>query len=303
MRRPRNSRGRQRSPGRRSRMKRLSFSTLGALVLGCVLVQHAYAQFGSEPAKLSVVKLQDDLVVIHNEFVPGNTTALITNQGVILVDDKFEIDHDNIIKMLKTVTNQPVKYVINTHHHADHSGGNAKLQAEGTLAVASVNARARMIEGKQSGLPDITVQPRGALYLGGKTAEIYWLGRSHTDGDIVVLFPQQRVLAAGDMYTNEKDTPELIDYAGGGSAKEWPATVDNLMKLDFDTIVPGHGEVAKKADLVKYRADTQRLWDLAVQMVKANKSRADIEKAMRMEFNWADLHVMRSLDGLIKEAR
>ena len=284
-------------------MTRRLFQGLAAIFAGCVLANHAYAQFDTEPAKLSLIKLQDDLYVIHNVFVPGNKMVLITNEGVKLVDDKFEIDHDNIVAMLKTVTSQPVKYVINTHFHPDHSGGNAKLQANGTLAVASAQARVRMIEGKQSGLPDITVQPRGALYLGGKTAEIYWLGRSHTDGDIVVLFPQQRVLAAGDMYTNEKDTPELIDYAGGGSAKEWPATVDNLMKLDFDTIVPGHGEVAKKADLVKYRADTQRLWDLAVQMVKANKSRADIEKAMRMEFNWADLHVMRSLDGLIKEAR
>jgi cyclase len=284
-------------------MKRISFPTLGALVLGCLFVQHAYAQFGNEPAKLSLIKLQDDLYVIHNEFVPGNSTALITNAGVILVDDKFEVDHDNIVAMLKTVTNQPVKYVINTHFHADHSGGNAKLQANGTLAVASAQARARMIEGKLAGLPDITVQPRGALYLGGKTAEIYWLGRSHTDGDIVVLFPQQRVLAAGDMYTNEKDTPELIDYSGGGSAKEWPATVDKLLKLDFDTVVPGHGTVAKKADLTKYRADVQRLWDLASQMVKSGKSKADIEKAMRMEFNWADLHVMMGLDGLIKEAR
>lgn len=284
-------------------MIRRLFPSLAALVAGSALATHAYAQFGSEPAKLSLIKLQDDLYVIHNEFVPGNTTALITNEGVILVDDKFEVDHDNIVAMLKTVTNQPVKYVINTHYHADHSGGNAKFQVGGTLAVASMQARARMVDAKQPGLPDITVQPRGALYLGGKTVQIYWLGRSHTDGDIVVLFPQQRVLAAGDMYTNEKDTPELIDYTGGGSAKEWPATVDQLMKLDFDTVVPGHGTVAKKADLTKYRADVQRLWDLAVQMVKAGKSRADVEKAMRMEFNWADLHVMSSLDGLMKEAR
>ena len=130
--------------------------------------------------------------MIHNDYVPGNTTALITNQGVILVDDKFEIDHDNITAMLKTVTNQPVKYVINTHFHADHSGGNAKMQAGGTLAVASAQARMRMVETKMSGLPDITIAPRGTLYLGGKVAEIYWLGRSHTDGDVVVLFPQNR---------------------------------------------------------------------------------------------------------------
>ena len=284
-------------------MKRLSFPTLGALVLGCVLMQHANAQFGNEPAKLSVVKLRDDLVVIHNEAVPGNTTALITNQGVILVDDKFEIDHDNIVAMLKTVTNQPVKYVVNTHHHADHSGGNAKLQADGTLAVASANARARMIEGKQSGLPDITVQPRGALYLGGKTVEIYWLGRGHTDGDVVVLFPQYRVLAAGDLFTHGEGLPELVDYSGGGSAKEWPATIDKVLKLDFDTVVPGHGDVAKKADLVKYRESAQRMWEVATQMTKAGKSKADFETVMRMEFGWQDFHVMMALDGLMKEAR
>jgi len=283
-------------------MQRLSCSSLAALVLGCALAPQAHAQFGTEAAKLSLIKLQDGLYVIHNDAVPGNTTALVTSEGVILVDDKFEIDHDNIVAMLKTVTTQPVKYVINTHHHADHSGGNAKLQATGTLAVASAQARARMIEGKQSGLPDITVQPRGSLYLGGKTVEIYWLGRSHTDGDVVVLFPQYRVLAAGDMYTHGEGLPELIDYAGGGSAKEWPATVDKVLKLDFDTVVPGHGDVSNKADLAKYRDTAKRLWDLATQMSKAGKSKVDFEKAMRMEFGWQDFHVMMSLDGLMKEA-
>jgi len=284
-------------------MKRLSCSSLVALVLACTLAPHAHAQFGTEAAKLSLIKLQDGLYVIHNDAVPGNTTALITSDGVILVDDKFEIDHDNIVALLKTVTSEPVKYVINTHHHADHSGGNAKLQAAGTLAVASAQARARMVEGGQSGLPDITVQPRGSIYLGGKTVEIYWLGRSHTDGDVVVLFPQYRVLAAGDMYTHGEGLPELIDYPGGGSAREWPATVDEVLKLDFDTVVPGHGDVSKKADLATYRDTAKRLWELATQLVKAGKSKADVEKAMRMEFGWQDFHVMMSLDGLMKEAR
>src|SRR5512139_1043478 len=212
---------------------------LVSLAVGCFALPAAQAQFGDKPAKLSLVKVQDDLYVIHNDYVPGNTTALITNQGVILVDDKFEIDHDNIVAMLKTVTNQPIKYVINTHFHGDHSGGNAKMQAGGTLAVASAQARARMVEGKMSGLPDITIAPRGTLYLGGKSAEIYWLGRSHTDGDVVVLFPQNKAIAMGDMYTNGEGTPQLIDYSGGGSAKEWTATVENALKLDFDTVIPG----------------------------------------------------------------
>jgi len=284
-------------------MKKHLWLGVVGLTVGCFALPAAQAQFGDKPSKLSLVKVQDDLYVIHNDAVPGNTTALITNQGVILVDDKFEIDHDNIMAMLKTVTNQPVKYVINTHFHGDHSGGNAKMQAGGTLAVASAQARARMVEGKMTGVPDITIAPRGTLYLGGKSAEIYWLGRSHTDGDVVVLFPQNRTIAMGDMYTNGEGTPQLIDYAGGGSAKEWTATVENVLKLDFDTVVPGHGNVVKKADLVAFRDSTKRLTELVTQQVKQNKSKADVDAMMRKEFGWQDFHVQMALDGLIKEMR
>jgi glyoxylase-like metal-dependent hydrolase (beta-lactamase superfamily II) len=263
----------------------------------------AHAQFGSEPAKLELIEVQDDLYVIHNAYVPGNTTALVTNEGVILVDDKFEIDVDNIVALLKTVTNQPIKYVINTHYHGDHSGGNAKLQSGGTLAVASAQARSRMVAANQPGQPDITIEPRGSIHLGGKSAEIYWFGRAHTDGDIVVLFPQNRALAAGDMFTVGEGTPQLIDYEGGGSAKEWTATVAKVLELDFDTVVPGHGGVVKKADLQAFRASTQRLTELVTQAVRAGRSKADIEALMRMEFGWQDFHVDRALDGLIAEMR
>jgi glyoxylase-like metal-dependent hydrolase (beta-lactamase superfamily II) len=278
----------------------LHFATVA---LGWSAVSAAHAQFGNEPAKLDLVKVQDDLYVIHNEYVPGNTTALITNEGVILVDDKFEIDADNIVAMLKTVTNQPIKYVINTHYHGDHSGGNAKLQAAGTLAVASAQARARMVAAKQPGEPDITVEPRGTIHLGGKSAEIYWFGRAHTDGDVVVLFPQNRALAAGDMFTVGEGTPQLIDYAGGGSAKEWTATVAKVLELDFDTVVPGHGNVVKKADMQAFRTSTGRLTELVSAAVRAGKSKAEVEALMRMEFGWQDFHVGMALDGLINEMR
>src|SRR5690242_1529741 len=111
-------------------MNKAPCSIFSALVFVCLSAPYAAtAQFGTQPAQLSLVKIRDDMYVIQNPLVPGNTTALITNEGVILVDDKFEIDHDSIVALLKTVTTQPIKYVINTHHHADHSGGNAKLQA------------------------------------------------------------------------------------------------------------------------------------------------------------------------------
>ena len=151
---------------------RVALALLSLALLGA----YVHAQFGQEAAKLDLVKVKDDLFVIHNDFVPGNTTALITNEGVVIVDDKFEIDHDNIMAQLKKVTSQPVKYVINTHYHGDHSGGNAKLQALNAQVVASEAARQKMVETKMPGLPNVTLENRLRLYVGGKSIEVHYLG-------------------------------------------------------------------------------------------------------------------------------
>ncbi len=113
-------------------------STLATL-LTCVCVSNAQGQ--PPPADLELIKVYDDLYVIHNEVAPGNATALITDDGVLLIDDKYERDYDNMVKLLRSVTDQPVRFVINTHHHGDHSGSNARFQAAGAEIVASERAR------------------------------------------------------------------------------------------------------------------------------------------------------------------
>ena len=277
---------------------------VGLVTVLCVALLGAYVygrQFGSQPSKLDIVKVKDDLFVIHNQFVPGNSTALVTNDGVVLVDDKFEVDADNILAMLKKVTNQPVKYVINTHHHGDHSGGNARLQAAGAIVVASEPARQNMADGRQPGPPTVTFAEQAYITLGGKRVELYYFGRAHTNGDAVVYFPAHRTLAAGDMFTFGDATPQLIDYAGGGSAKEWPRTLDNVLTLDFDTVVPGHGNVTTKAELRKFRDSTQTLRNRAREMITQKRSRDDIRKMLMTEFHWADLHLNRGFEGLLAE--
>jgi len=285
-------------------MKRnfLARLSLAALISTGLCVAYAYGQaFGTQAAKLTTVKVKDDLFVIHNDFVPGNTTALVTNEGVILVDDKFEVDAANIVAEVKKITSQPIKYVINTHHHSDHSGGNAKLQAMNVQAIASEQARENMVDGKQPGLPTMVFDHHAHVYLGGKNVELYHFGRAHTNGDVVVYFPAQRTLAAGDMFTLGDATPELIDYSGGGSAKEWTSTLDQALQLDFDAVVPGHGVVTTKAEMRKFRDSTLRLRNRVHELIVQKKTRADVEKVMRTEFHWADLHVARSLDGAMAE--
>ena len=274
---------------------------IAAVLLGGVWV--AYTFQGPPASKLDTHKIANDMYVIHNDVVPGNTTVLVTNEGVILVDDKFPSDVDNVLAEVKKITSQPVKYVVNTHHHFDHSGGNAKLQMMGVQAVSSEHARQYMIDGKQPGLSNVTFDDHMHLHVGGKDVELYYFGKSHTGGDIVAYFPAERVISMGDMFTFGDATPELIDYAGGGSAKEWTATVDRALKLDFDVVVPGHGLVTNKAELVKFRASTVDLRNKVHAMMVAKNSRADIEKMLRSDFHFGDLHVGASLDGLMAELR
>lgn len=270
------------------------------LVAGGLWIAHTQ-QGGPAPAKLDLVKVKDDLYVIHNDLVPGNSTALITNDGVILVDDKFDVDYDGIMAQLKKVTSKPVKYVINTHHHPDHSGGNAKMQKMDVQIVASQQARENMVDGKLPGLPNVVFDHQSDVYLGGKVAKLYHFGRAHTNGDIVVLFPADRTLAAGDMFTYGKDVPELIDYAGGGSGKEWTSTLDSALMLPFDTVVPGHGPVTTRAEMAKFRESTVALRNRVHEMVVQKKSRDQVADMLKKEYNFAQLHLERSLDGLMVE--
>jgi cyclase len=276
---------------------RIAIALVFAGALGVVYVAQ------QTPAKLDVVKVKDDLFVIHNDVVPGNTTVLVTNEGVLLVDDKYEVDAANVIAEVKKITSQPIKFIVNTHHHADHSGSNAKLQAIGAQAIMSEKAREKMVEGNQTGLGNITFSDHANVYLGGKNVQLYFLGRGHTNGDIVAYFPAQRVLAAGDNFTIGDATPELIDYPGGGSAKELPGTLENMLKIDFDAAVPGHGPIGKKADVLKYRQTSINLVNRVHTMLMQNKTKAEIAKMLTEEFHYGEFHINLSLDGLMAELK
>lgn len=280
---------------------------LGALVLlGGALV--AARQFGQEPAKLRVLEAAPDVFVLNNDVAPGNATAIVTGAGVVLIDDKFAVDYDNVVSTLKTLTDQPIRYVVNTHHHPDHTGANAKLLRANIPIVASRQARQHMLGepdgafvGAEPGLPTVTFSGRAAINLGGQVIDLYQFGRGHTNGDVMVHLPARRLLVTGDLFTFGAATPELIDYAGGGSAKEWTATLDEALTLDFETVVPGHGGLATRGDLRAFRDSTLRLSGRVREMVRAKKSRDEIADMLRKEFGWFPFLLDRGLDGLIGE--
>jgi glyoxylase-like metal-dependent hydrolase (beta-lactamase superfamily II) len=272
------------------------------LAMGCWV---AYTQTQRPPAQLTLNKIKDDLYEIEGDG--GNVAVYVTGEGVILIDDKFEQDHEGIMQKVKSVTSQPVKYVINTHHHSDHSGGNVKFAGVAEI-ISTANARANIVQHKQPNAPaDMTpaavvFDKQCSVFLGGKEVRAEYFGRGHTNGDAVIYFPALRVLHTGDLMAN--NTP-LIDYTGGGSLVEWTSTLDGALKLDFDTVIPGHGKVTDKAGLVAYRNNVEKLRNRAAVLIREGKSQEEVGRAMAAEFGWTanSMQMQWSLPGMMRELK
>ncbi len=246
----------------------------------------AYTQNQKQPPQLTLNKVKEDLYEIEGDG--GNVAVYITNEGVILVDDKYDQDHDMIMEKIKSVTSQPVKYVLSTHYHADHSGGNAKFLPTAEV-ISTANARKNIVDKVQSNAPPgvmparITFTNETSVFLGGKEVRARYMGRGHTNGDAIMYFPALKVIHTGDMMAG---TSPLIDYPGGGSLIEWTKTLDEAMKLDFDTVIPGHGPVTNKAGLMTYRNNIEKLQKRVSGLIKQGKKTEEIAKVMTDEYGW-----------------
>jgi cyclase len=281
-------------------MSRLGLVRVAASLALLAGAKTGFPQNPPGPPQKTLQKVKDDLYVIDGRG--GNVAIYLTNDGVILVDDKFERDYNDIMAKVKSLTDQPVKYVLNTQHQRDHTGGNEKLLITAEV-IAHKNARANMLADRMPGLPRLAFADEFEVYLGGKEVFMYHYGRGHTNGDAVVYFPALRVLHTGDLFTVFPDYPPVIDYADGGSAIEWTKTLDEILKLDFDVVIPGHGPISKKEDIVKYKLMIESMRNRVRIMNHEHKSKEEIAKMLATEYHWQDFHMKRALDGLIAEMK
>ena len=285
--------------------RKLLLRAFAGMTLFLVGAWVAHTQNQKQPPQLTINKVKDDLYEIEGDG--GNVAVYITNEGVILVDDKFDQDHDNIVDKVKSVTNQPIKYVLSTHYHADHSGGNAKFLPTAEI-ISTANARTNIVNKVQSNAPPNVMPARvvftteTSVFLGGKEVHAKYVGRGHTNGDAVVYFPLLRTLHTGDLMAG---TSPLIDYPGGGSLAEWPATLDEAMKFDFDTVIPGHGPVTNRAGLVTYRNNVEKLKNRVTTLIRENKSQEEVAKIMTAEYGWQpnSLNMQWSMPGMMRELK
>ena len=264
------------------------------LLAGTALAQQPAATPPPPPdftkVEIKTTDLGDNMYMLEGQG--GNITVAVAKDGIIMVDGQYAALHDKIKAAIATVSNQPVKYLVNTHFHGDHVGGNEPFGKDGATVVSEVNVKNRLAAGTTNGLTGVKTPPAspaalpsktytGAFHirLRGRVADLKHIENAHTDGDTYVWFKTANVLSTGDTFTNGR-YPN-IDFANGGNIKGMIAATDAYLKLTNakTRIVPGHGPLADRTVLSEYRAMLLTARDRMAKLVKDGKSEDDVVAA------------------------
>lgn len=216
----------------------------------------------------------------------ANTLVRVTTDGLIVVDTKNPggDNYDRVMEEIKSVSNLPVKYVLNTHHHPDHVGNNQKFIDAGAQVVALDALKTRMASDPRTkdipGLPTVTFAKDYDLKFGGAEVQAHSYGRGHTGDDTMVYFPDLKVVMVSDQIT---DATPIVDFANGGSAVEWTKILDGVLKLDFDMAIPGRGEPKTKAEIQAYRDRFATLLMRASDAIKAGATKDTLAMQMKTD--------------------
>jgi glyoxylase-like metal-dependent hydrolase (beta-lactamase superfamily II) len=237
--------------------------------------------------EIKTTDLGDNVYMLEGQG--GNITIAVAKDGIIMVDGEFAPLHDKIKAAIAVVSSEPIKYLINTHFHGDHTGGNEPFARDGVTIVSEINVRNRLAAGTTNGLTGVKTPPAPAealpsktytgsfkIRLRGRVADLRHIANAHTDGDTYVWFKTANVLSTGDTFANGR-YPN-IDFANGGNIKGMIAATDAYMKLANakTRIVPGHGPIADRAALIEFRAMLITARDRMAKLLKEGKSEDDV---------------------------
>lgn len=277
----------------------LSLVALSASPLHASSPMHVHQDAAPKPDPHKIDKLTDNVYCIFGEG--GNIGLIVTEKNAILIDDQFAPLVPGLLKAVKSVTDKPIKYLINTHHHGDHVGGNLALEKQVQVIVAHTNVRRRMelaqakLEPvKRGGLPEITfgdadpkIRSVLAINLDGAEIHLAHFGPGHTDGDVLIGIPSAHVMHMGDIFFNGL-TP-VIDLNSGGSLAGMIANLDAVLSFlpDDSKVIPGHGPVGGKKDVARFRDFLK-----AVQKhIEANPAKTGKELDDSFDHKaWSDFH-------------
>lgn len=243
---------------------------------------------------IEITKLSDQVYMLAG--AGGNIGVSVGDDGVFVIDDEYAPLTSKIESAIKSLTDKDLKFLVNTHHHGDHTGGNANMQKLGATIIAQDNVRQHLEMDNQDnnannkeGLPIITFNDKLTLYINGEKVSVFHVEHAHTDGDAMLYFTEANVLHTGDVYF--AGMYPFIDLNSGGSINGYiEAVKQGLNAINDDTkIIPGHGKVSNKAEYKTFLTMLETL--KAAVLVEINKGKTEDEVA-------ADISITKTYDDL-----
>jgi cyclase len=197
---------------------------------------------------IETTKLSDNVYMLVGSG--GNIGVSAGEDGVFIIDDQFAQLTPKIVTAIKAISDKPFQFLVNTHYHGDHTGGNENMAKQGVKIIAHENVRKRLMDGESSkdALPIITFNDRVNVHMNGEDVNVHHVEHAHTDGDAILYFTQSNVLHTGDTYFRNRYP--YIDLKSGGSIDGYiKAVKKGLTLINDDTkIIPGHGEISNKKE-------------------------------------------------------
>ncbi len=251
---------------------------LPALITGLLLSSATHA----DETPVTAEKLSDSVYVLFGQG--GNIAASVGEDGIYIIDDQFAKLSNDIKKTISDLKPGSAEFVINTHHHGDHTGGNENFAKAGAHVIAHDNVHKRLEEkhGANSDyLPRISFGHDLKLHFNNEHAHVVHYAHAHTDGDSVIFFNNDNIVHMGDIYFNFGSLP-FVDVDSGGSVDGILAAVNDVIKqIDERTIViPGHGPVSDRSGLETYAKLVKKAKDL---MLKAMQNNASLEQEIKAD--------------------
>jgi cyclase len=223
---------------------------------------------------------------ISDNDASANCTFLVGDAGILVVDTGLNAtEGSKLLGAIRRVSALPVKYVVNTHYHPDHQGGNAVVGPAATVISTDFTRERTLALQKNTAMKafqfkpaDLTFQQQVTLYIAPYSVQIYFPGKAHTSGDALVYFPEQRAIAMGDLFLN-RSSPAMDD----GSAENWIRALDHVLELPLEHVVPGHFELATKSDLKRFRDYLNDLYEQVRVLKQKNETLEQVRQNIHME--------------------
>lgn len=251
---------------------------LSVLAVGSLLLQGPGLSAQQSRPDDEITQLAGDVYLYRHQF---HQAIFITTTKGVIVTDPISSDAATWLKAkIKTLTDQPVRYVIYSHHHDDHiTGGSVFADQASFISHAAAREKILQAADPKTPVPDLTFTDRMSIDLGGKHVELIYTGKNHSDNSLVVLLPQNKLLFAVDFIPVETVAYRTMssDYP-----EDWVESLKRVEQLDFETLVPGHGKIGKKEHVRQFRGYLEDLRAAVEEQVRKGASMEEAKKTVQL---------------------